>query len=418
MKTNLHPKFVDAEWAPEAKRILTSCVHCGFCTATCPTYQQLGDERDGPRGRIYLIKQFLEEGVATEKSQRHLDRCLTCRACETTCPFGVQYGRLADIGRHALEQEIERPATARLFRRLLLMILPYRKRLGFLLRIGQFFKPVLPKFLSHQIPRRQRPTAWPQNSHQRQMLVLGGCAQGVATPNTNEATARVLDKLGIRLIEASGSGCCGAASYHLSAHEEGLDFARRNIDAWWPYIEQGTEAVVITASGCGTMVKDYGELLKNDPAFAEKSWKISSLTKDISEVISGEDLSRLKFKATDEKVAIHCPCSLQHGQQLPDAVDNILVGMGINLTKTQDKHLCCGSAGTYSLLQPELSSQLLDNKVKALTIDSPDQIVTANVGCQMYLSSKAQVPVRHWIELVDQVTEDRIGYPTTSAIEQ
>lgn len=404
MKTELHLKYAETEWGTEAEEILRNCVHCGFCTATCPTYQELGDERDGPRGRIYLIKQFLEEGTATTNTMRHLDRCLTCRSCETTCPSGVQYGRLVDLGRHAIEQEVPRPITKRFARWTLLGVLPHRQRFGFLLRIGQFFQPVLPRFLSKKIPERQKPRDWPGKQNVRVMLALGGCVQAAATPNTNVSAARVLDRLGITLIEPDGGGCCGAASYHLSAHDKALDDARRNIDTWWPLIEQGAESIVITASGCGTMVKDYGSLLKADRNYAERAEKVSRIARDLSEVLDSEDTSGLEKVEWTEKVAIHCPCSLQHGQQLPGVVEGILTSLGVKTASTTEKHLCCGSAGTYSILQPKISGKLLERKLKALTIEDPDEIVTANVGCQMHLGTESMVPVRHWIELVDQIT--------------
>jgi len=403
MKTEFHARFRDDPEAREAEAILRACVHCGFCNATCPTYQELGDERDGPRGRIYLMKQLFEEGGATEKTVTHLDRCLTCRACETTCPSGVQYGRLVDIGRHVVEKEVKRPLSARVLRWCLLKVLPYPKRFTALLRMGQLVRPLLPRVLQRKIPARQGRSHWPESRHSRVMVALAGCAQPGATPNTNLAAARVLDKLGITLVEVPNSGCCGAASYHLSEHDAGLNFARRNIDAWWPAVEQGAEAIVITASGCGTMVKDYGHLLAGDAEYAEKARKVSELSKDLSEVIVGEDLTILNVDGAGQKIAVHCPCSLQHGQQLPDTVDDILRDTGFALTATKDKHLCCGSAGTYSILQPVLSQQLLDNKLEALAAGKPDRIVTANVGCQLHLSTKSTQPVKHWIEVIDEL---------------
>ncbi|PLW67826.1 glycolate oxidase subunit GlcF [Pseudohalioglobus lutimaris] len=404
MKTDIHSKYLETEWISEADDILRSCVHCGFCTATCPTYQELGDERDGPRGRIYLIKQFLEEGSATSRTVKHLDRCLTCRACETTCPSGVEYGRLVDLGRHAIDQEVTRSLLDRVMRWALLRILPYRRRFGFLLSIGQLLRPILPAILRNKIPARQHPEPWPGNKHDRLMLAMNGCAQAAATPNTNVSTARVLARLGVSLVSPKGDGCCGAASYHLSAHDEAIQHARRNIDAWWPYVERGVESIVITASGCGSMVKDYGKLLGNDKDYADKARVISGLARDISEVLDSEDLSVLDPVEIPERVAVHCPCSLQHGQQLPDVVENILTELGLKTTQTDEKLLCCGSAGTYSILQPTLSNRLLDRKIEALMIDGPDEIVTANVGCQMHLASKSEISVRHWIEIVDEIT--------------
>ena len=402
MQTHIHPKFEQRTDIQEAESILRSCVHCGFCNATCPTYQELGDERDGPRGRIYLIKQFLETGDISEASQTHLDRCLTCRSCETTCPSGVQYGRLIDIGRNTMEQQLERPRLQKVTRWALRKVLPYPARFTPLLRLGQVFRPVLPGRLKAKVPHYQKPTPWPSTSHPRRMLTLAGCAQAAATPNTNTSAARVLDRLGITLFEAPKAGCCGAVNYHLAEHEEGLDFMRRNIDAWWPAIDAGVEAIVINASGCGSMVKEYGDLLKDDPAYAEKAARVSELAQDLSEVLLKEDLSQLELQNPSEKTAVHCPCTLQHALKLNGTVERILQQAGIELAATRENHLCCGSAGTYSILQPKMSQQLLDNKLKALTGDEPGQIVTANVGCQLHLATRSTVPVKHWIELLDQ----------------
>ncbi|NVK01934.1 MAG: glycolate oxidase subunit GlcF [Oceanospirillaceae bacterium] len=402
MKTNIVQTFLNTPDGAEAEQILRTCVHCGFCTATCPTYQELNDERDGPRGRIYLIKQLLETDEVTEKTRTHLDRCLTCRSCETTCPSGVQYGRLVDIGRGIVEKKLERPVGQKLARWGLRQLLPYSKRFGAAIAVGQVFKPLIPGKLGAKIPPKRKASPWPKQRHARVMLALAGCAQSSAAPNTNAATARVLDKLGITLVEAPDAGCCGAVSYHLSAHDEGLDFMRRNIDAWWPAVEAGAEAIVMTASGCGAMVQEYGHLLRNDAQYAQKAKRISELTKDISEVLLHEDLSSLKPTTEGEKVAIHCPCTLQHAMKQGTSVDQVLTKLGFDLAATKDKHLCCGSAGTYSILQPELSERLLNNKVKALTGDNPTQIVTSNIGCQLHIETKAPVPVSHWIELLDR----------------
>jgi glycolate oxidase iron-sulfur subunit len=400
MQTNIHPDLAARPDVIEAEDILRSCVHCGFCTATCPTYQHFGDERDGPRGRIYLIKQLLETNKATEKTQTHLDRCLTCRSCETTCPSGVKYGRLADIGRGIVEEKLTRKPRDRFIRWSLRKILPYPKRFGFLVFWGQLFRPLLIGKLKAKVPPKKIASAWPVSNHTRKMIALAGCAQSITTPNTNAASARVLDNLVITLVEAPKAGCCGAVDYHLAAHDDGLNAMRRNIDAWWPAIEAGAEAIVMTASGCGVMVKEYGELLADDPHYAQKAQRVTELTKDISEILSKEDLGSLNIK--DKKpTAYHCPCTLQHGQQLTGGVEKILKNAGLPLTKVKDKHLCCGSAGTYSILQPNTSQQLLNNKLAALTIGQPEQIVTANVGCQMHLETKAGIPVKHWIELLD-----------------
>lgn len=402
MQTNIIQQYIDTAKGREADQILRSCVHCGFCTATCPTYQLLGNELDGPRGRIYLIKQLLEGGDVTRKTQLHLDRCLTCRSCETTCPSGVQYGRLVDIGREITEQQVRRPLLTQLTRFALRKLIPYPARFSSLVKLGLIFKPLLPAVMQRKIPALSAATARPGRQHPRRMLVLEGCAQRVVTPETNAATARILDRLGIQLMTAEKSGCCGAVSHHLSAMDEGHDFMRRNIDAWWPYIEQGAEAIVITASGCGTVVKEYAYLLAHDVAYAEKAKKISALAKDISEILQKEDLSVLPSQPINKRIAFHSPCTLQHGQKLSGVVETILSNMGYTLAEIADPHLCCGSAGTYSILQSKLSQQLLKNKINSLQQDDPEVIATANIGCQMHLSSSAKVPVKHWIELIDE----------------
>ena len=394
MQTTIPSSLLDTPHGRQADQILRSCVHCGFCTATCPTYQLLGDELDGPRGRIYLIKQMLEGHPVTRLTQRHLDRCLTCRSCETTCPSGVHYGRLLDIGRELAEQRVTRPIIERAIRWGLRKVLPYPQRLGSLVGMAQRLRPLLPPSLRVGIPPRAQPSDRPRTSHPRQVLILEGCAQSVITPNTNAATARVLDRLGISLISSPLQGCCGAVSHHLSAAQEALGFVRRNIDAWWPHIEAGAEAVLITASGCGAMVKDYGELMSGDPRYRERATQVASLAKDLGEFLAGEEINRLGTPG-NLRVAFHSPCTLQHGQQLPGVVEKLLTDLGFILTPTSDEHLCCGSAGTYSILQPALSQQLLSNKL-------PDVIATANIGCQLHLGSRSRVPVRHWIELVDQ----------------
>ncbi|MCW9025292.1 MAG: glycolate oxidase subunit GlcF [Gammaproteobacteria bacterium] len=403
MQTELADFIKDTDAGKEADTILRSCVHCGFCTATCPTYQILGDELDGPRGRIYLIKQMLEGHEATAKTQLHLDRCLSCRACETTCPSGVQYGRLVEIGRHYINQRVERPFIEKLKRKVLLSILPYPKRLAPLLKLGQTIKPLLPSALKNKIPTVEEKMHSPQRDakpHQRHMLVLQGCAQSVMKPSTNTAAENILDKLGISLITATEAGCCGAVSYHMSEHDEGLDFMRGNINAWWPYVENGCEAILINASGCGAIVKEYAELLKHDPVYAEKAKRISALAKDPVEVLANEDLSALSINNPNIKVAFQTPCTLQHALQLNGRVEIILSKLGFKLTPVDDAHLCCGSAGTYSLLQSKLSEQLRDNKLNHLMAGQPDVIATANIGCHMHLQSQSTVPVKHWLELV------------------
>jgi len=405
MQTRLSDEFSNTPEGREADSILRACVHCGFCTATCPTYQLLGNELDGPRGRIYLIKQMLEGEVVSEKTRLHLDRCLTCRSCETTCPSGVRYGRLVDIGREIAERKLRRGRLETAMRYALRKLIPHPRRFAPWLRLGQRLRPLLPAALRTRIPALQTPGAWPVRAQPRRMIALAGCVQSVATPATNAAAARVLDRLGIQLVEAPESGCCGAVSHHLSAQREGLDFMRRNIDAWWPYIEQGVEAIVVTASGCGALVKEYGELLRQDAAYEKKAARVSALARDIVEVIAAESLPRLTAYAAQRKVAFHSPCTLQHGQQLQGVVETVLQQAGFRLTHVPDAHLCCGSAGTYSILQPDLSRRLLDNKLAALQQGMPDVIATANVGCQLQLATASGVPVKHWIELLDEVMQ-------------
>lgn len=407
MQTNLAAFIKGTPAGDEAEAILRKCVHCGFCTATCPTYQLLGDELDGPRGRIYLIKQALEGNAVTAKTRLHLDRCLTCLSCETTCPSGVRYGRLLDIGRNVVEHKVGRGPVQALARRMLRVVLPHPSLFSPLLTFGQLARPLLPGALKRKVPQPARAAPWPQTAHARKMLVLDGCVQSALSPNTNAAAARVLDRLGITLVRAPRAGCCGAVSYHLSAQDEGLAYMRRNIDAWWPYIEQGAEAIVITASGCGAMVTEYGHLLAHDPIYAEKAKRISELAKDISEIIAaGKDrpkaLSPLSsLRSPLPKVAFHPPCTLQHGLKLKGKVEGLLADLGFELTSVPDSHLCCGSAGTYSILQPELSKRLLKNKIAALESGRPEVIVTANIGCQAHLQSATALPVRHWIEALD-----------------
>ncbi|MBV7556356.1 glycolate oxidase subunit GlcF [Pseudomonas sp. PDM28] len=401
MQTTLSERARHLPRAAEAESILRTCVHCGFCNATCPTYQLLGDELDGPRGRIYLIKQVLEGNDVTQKTQQHLDRCLSCRNCETTCPSGVDYHNLLDIGRAVVDAAVPRPLGQRLLREGLRQTVPHPDLFKSLVNGGQVFRALLPDTLQSKLPRHAPPAKpRPMTLRERQVLMLEGCVQPGLSPNTNAAAARVLDRLGISVIATREAGCCGAVDYHLDAQAAGLDRARRNIDAWWPGIEKGAEAIVQTASGCGAFIKDYGHLLASDPTYADKAKKVSELARDLVEVLRDEPLEKLGIHAS-QRVAFHCPCTLQHGQKLGGAVEALLSGLGFNLTSVPDGHLCCGSAGTYSLTQPELSRQLRDNKLNALESGHPEVIVTANIGCQSHLDGAGRTPVRHWIELVE-----------------
>ena len=392
----------------EADAILRKCVHCGFCNATCPTYQLLGDELDGPRGRIYLIKQTLEGSEITAQTQLHLDRCLTCRACETTCPSGVEFGRLADIGRKVVEERVPRGPWQTLQRSVLSAVLPRTKLFSALLAIGRVARPLLPAALAEKVPDQAAAAgAWPPPRHARRMLALGGCVQPALAPAINAAAARVLDRLGISLVQADGAGCCGAVRFHLNRQEAGKADARALIDAWWPQVEAGTEAIVMTASGCGTMVKEYGHLLRHDPAYAEKAARVSAMTLDVCEVLGAElaGLEKLVARGAGSKtrIAFHSPCSLQHGQQIRGSVEALLEAAGFELTAVADAHLCCGSAGTYSILQPELAARLRGNKLVALHAGGPDEIATANIGCLTHLASGTRTRVVHWIQLLDSV---------------
>ena len=422
MQTTLADFIRDTPQGEEAEAILRSCVHCGFCNATCPTYQLLGDELDGPRGRIYLMKQMLEGLPVTAVTRLHLDRCLTCRNCETTCPSGVQYGRLIDIGRDVVERLSPRPAAERLLRAGLRKGLQSPLLFGSMLKLGHSVRGLLPNALREHLPDSNASGNTSGSSSQqtdiqdspdareasvtltRRMLVLEGCVQPALAPETNAAARRVLARLGIELIAAPEAGCCGAIDQHLAAPEAAQAAMRRNIDAWWPHIKEGVrggvEAIVMTASGCGSTVKEYGHHLRHDPAYAEKAARVSALTRDLSEVLRDEDLSALK-PAAPKRIAFHPPCSLQHGQKLRGVIESILIRAGFELLPVDESHLCCGSAGTYSMLQPELSGQLRARKLSNLQARGPELIASANIGCQSHLAAASDVPVVHWISLLD-----------------
>ena len=409
MQTQLAPEFQNTPDGLQAEAILRKCVHCGFCTATCPTYQLLGDELDGPRGRIYLIKQVLEGEMPTRKTQLHLDRCLTCRNCETTCPSGVQYGHLVDIGRKLVDERVPRLAGDRAVRWALKEGLP-SPLFAPAMKIGQAVRGLLPESLKNKVPAKQAAGVWPTQTHDRKMLMLAGCVQPAMMPNINAATARVLDAVGIETVVAAQAGCCGAVKFHLNDQDGGKLEMRRNIDAWWPYVEQGVEAIVMNASGCGVTVKEYGYLLKDDPAYADKAARISALTQDLSELLPAISQA---LQATQPELAgavaraatplvFHPPCTLQHGQQLRGGVEKYLTELGFDIKVAScEAHLCCGSAGTYSVLQPELAYQLRDRKLTNLLESAPEVIVSANIGCITHLQSGTATPVRHWVEVLD-----------------
>jgi glycolate oxidase iron-sulfur subunit len=408
MHTELSAAHAHSSTARRAQEIIGKCVHCGFCLATCPTYQLLGNELDSPRGRIYLIKQMLEGASPSQVTVTHLDRCLTCRACETTCPSGVQYGKLVDIGRQMLEARALRGRGERLLRSALGAALSRRTLFAAALRAGQWLRPLLPPALATRIPARVRAgAAAPTARHARRMILLQGCVQPALAPNINAAAARVFDRLGLALVTVKEETCCGALSHHLDATERALAQARRNVDAWMKFLDAGAEAIVTTASGCGVMVKDYAELLRHDPRYAAAAERVSAATRDLCEVLSVADIASIvgsSARALRARVAWQSPCTLQHGQKLTGRVEPLLEAAGFSLTPVRDPHLCCGSAGTYSILQRELAVRLRRAKLATLQAGAPAVIATANIGCLQHLAAAAQVPVKHWIELIDEAS--------------
>ena len=408
MQTTLSPEYANTSDGKAAEAIVRNCVHCGFCTATCPTYQLLGDELDGPRGRIYLIKQVLEGAEPTRKTQQHLDRCLTCRNCESTCPSGVEYGHLIDIGRKLVDAKVPRPAGEEAMRWALKEGLnsPF---FAPAMKLGQAVRGFLPDALKAKVPQARNAGAWPTRNHARKVLMLAGCVQPSMSPNINSATARVLDACGIQTIVEPLAGCCGGVKFHLNDQDAAIVQMKNNIDAWWPHVANGVEAIVMNASGCGVTVKDYGHILRDDAAYAERAKRISELTKDLSELLP-DLLPALKERIAPQKaqaqglMAFHPPCTLQHGQQLKGGVEQHLNALGFQLqVANTEAHLCCGSAGTYSVLQPVLATQLRDRKLGHLQDLQPQAILSANIGCITHLQSGTQVPVRHWVEIVDSV---------------
>ncbi|MHB1186120.1 glycolate oxidase subunit GlcF [Thiobacillus sp.] len=429
MKIELAEIYRDTDLGRETEALLLPCVQCGQCTFTCPTFRLLDDEWDGPRGRIYLIKQMLEGEAPNVSSlppaytlktlegrtfganlQLHLDRCLSCRSCETSCPQGVRYGRLLDIGRELVEREVPRPLKERLLRRALRAVVPYRSRFTALLRTGQALRRFLPADLRSRIPERRPAGAWPDRSHARSMVIWQGCVQPALAPNINAAAARVLDRFGIRLIAAS-DGCCGALSHHMAATEEARAFMRKNIDALWPHIEAGAEAIILTASGCGAHFRDYGQLLQDDPQYRDKAKRVSERVKDIAEIVADEwkedPLQNLPAPQSARRIAFQSSCSLQHGEKLNGVVEKLLKRAGFKLVPVTYPFMCCGAAGSYSILQRTLSESLRARKLETLMASRPTAIATANIGCLTHLASVSPVPVSHWIELLDTTLSAR-----------
>jgi glycolate oxidase iron-sulfur subunit len=405
MQTNLADFIRDTPQGREADRILRACVHCGFCTATCPTYQLLGDELDGPRGRIYQIKSVLEGAPVREETRDHLDRCLSCRSCETTCPSGVQYGRLVDIGRAVVEQAVPRTLPQRALRWALKFVLPKPALFGLLLWLGRLFRPLLPQVLKDTVPPARPAERWPALRHRRRIVVAGGCVQPSIAPDIDSAAAKVLDAIGIS-AERLSIGCCGAVAYHLNAQDEGLDTARRAINRLCAALDAGAEGIVVSASGCASFVAEYAHHLQDDPMFAAKANRVTAALIDLTTLLAREHaaldaaLARAPRPAAAEPIAVHNPCTLQHGMKNRGNVERLLVLAGYRLTPVADGHLCCGSAGTYSILQPQLSAQLKANKVAALEAGQPRRIATANIGCLTHLATGTERPVEHWIELI------------------
>ena len=402
MQTQIDTQMLQTDAGKAADSILRSCVHCGFCTATCPTYQLLGDELDGPRGRIYLIKQALEGKQVSRKSQLHLDRCLSCRSCETTCPSGVKYTSLLEIGRHLIDQQVERPLSEKLMRQGMKSILPYPARVAPLLSVARTLKPLLPQSLQQKIPQKKSVGERASTSHARKVILFEGCVQSVAAQHINRAATRVLDRLGIECIQVASEQCCGAVNHHLGDTATAVDFACRNIDLWSRHLEDGVEAIIGTASACTLEIKEYPQLLKNNPDYAEKAKTASNTTVDLGEFLQQQNIHKLSLIDKLPQVAFHSPCTLQHGLQLKGDTEKLLRSLGFNITEPQDAHLCCGSAGTYSILQAQLSTQLRSNKLQALSDNSPDVIATANIGCLLHLQSGTQTPVKHWVEVLDE----------------
>ena len=408
METRLAAGIRETPAGAKADEILRACVHCGFCLATCPTYQLLGDELDSPRGRIYQIKQVLEGVPPTRQTQLHLDRCLTCRSCETTCPSGVEYGHLVDIGRAAVDERVERPWRERMYRWMLREGVTRPWLFGTALKLARSVRWALPPSLRAKVGAARPAGALPTRVHPRKVLLLNNCVQPSMSPSIDAATARVLDAIGVQSIIAAGSGCCGAIRQHLDDQSGARHAFRRNIDAWWPLIESAeVEAIVINASGCGAMVAEYADLLRDDPAYAQKAKRVVELSRDLAEFLPQAIAEAGIGAPAARRVAFHPPCTLQHGLKIRGKVEALLVSLGAELVPVRDPHLCCGSAGTYSLLQPQLSQTLRARKLETLLESGPQVVLSANIGCIAHLQSATETPVRHWIEWVDEALRPR-----------
>jgi glycolate oxidase iron-sulfur subunit len=407
MRTRIASPLAETAAGVVAADVLRSCVHCGMCNATCPTYQLTGDELDGPRGRIYLIKQALEGEPVSRLTQTHLDRCLSCRACETTCPSGVEYHRLLDVGREVVAEAIPRPWTERALRAAIRAASLHSERLATLMALGRLFRVILPASLRGKLPARVPIGSQPSRIHDRRMTLLKGCVQSAAAPHINAANRRVFDAIGVTLTETPGVSCCGALSFHLDAPEEGRAFARRNIDAWTAQLHAGAEAIIVNASGCAAFIRDYPDVLANDPLYAARArWVISHL-KDPVEVLRESPPTPARLPR-EPRIAVHQSCTLRNGPALGDAPGALLSSLGYDPQVVADAHLCCGSAGAYSLLQPDIAKRLRAEKIAALTAGAPQAIYTANIGCWMHLADGSPIPVRHWLEAVDDLLENPV----------
>jgi glycolate oxidase iron-sulfur subunit len=421
MQTTFTPAQLADPHVAESEKILRACVHCGFCTATCPTYVTLGNELDSPRGRIYLIKDMLENNrPADEKIVTHIDRCLSCLACMSTCPSGVNYMHLVDHARAHIEKTYTRPLPNRLIRGVLAMVLPYPARFRaalMLAKLGQPFagffdkvpalKPLaaMLRLAPASVPARSAmalPGDYPAQGVRRgRVAILTGCAQPVLEPGINETTISLLNRLGVEVVVPHGEGCCGALVHHMGREESALDAARKNVDAWTREIESdGLDAIVITASGCGTTIKDYGFMLRLDPRYAEKAARVSALAKDITEYLATIDLPE-PTRRPGLAVAYHSACSMQHGQKIKALPRELLARAGFEVREPREGHLCCGSAGTYNIMQPEISAKLRERKVKNLAATQADVIATGNIGCITQIADSAGMPIVHTIKLLD-----------------